>query len=138
VVILFIVLFVFIAAVLWANSNKKAKAKAMQAQLAAMSPEQRVALVAQEQEQRRIAAARIQDTRETYHYGPRNPQMLCPHCTARGYIRTMGVVQKKGVSGGKATAALMTGGLSLFATGLSRKEAATHAWCGNCQNSWLF
>jgi hypothetical protein len=45
---------------------------------------------------------------------------------------------KKGVSGGKATGAILTGGLSLFATGLSRKEAITKAHCTNCAMWWDF
>ena len=64
--------------------------------------------------------------------------MICPHCHAQGHIRTKHIKQKKGISGGKATAAVLTGGLSLLAVGLSRKEKATQAHCGNCGNSWVF
>jgi hypothetical protein len=32
----------------------------------------------------------------------------------------------------------MTGGLSLFATGLSRKQKLTEASCSNCGASWVF
>lgn len=45
---------------------------------------------------------------------------------------------KAGVSGGKATAALLTGGFSLLAMGLSRKQRVTEAWCSNCQSTWCF
>jgi hypothetical protein len=45
---------------------------------------------------------------------------------------------KAGISGGKATGAILTGGLSLLATGLSRKHAATEANCGNCGSRWTF
>lgn len=48
------------------------------------------------------------------------------------------VVNNKGVSGGKATGAILTGGVSLLATGLSRKEAQTQARCGHCTSSWAF
>lgn len=71
-------------------------------------------------------------------YGPINPHMVCPHCNATGSIRTKKTTQKKGVSGGKATAALLTGGVSLLATGLSRKENNTQAHCTKCQNTWFF
>jgi hypothetical protein len=64
--------------------------------------------------------------------------MLCPHCSARGRIRTKEVVNKRGVSGGKATAALLTGGISLLATGLSRKEEGTEAHCECCTSTWTF
>ncbi len=52
--------------------------------------------------------------------GELNRAMVCPHCQTRGSVYTKAVTQKKGVSGGKATAALLTGGVSLLATGLSR------------------
>jgi hypothetical protein len=67
-----------------------------------------------------------------------NNQMVCPHCRKKGKVLTWGVSQKKGISGGKATAALLTGGASLFATGLSRKERGTKAHCANCNNTWVF
>ncbi|MBW2673815.1 MAG: hypothetical protein JRD89_10445 [Deltaproteobacteria bacterium] len=64
--------------------------------------------------------------------------MACPHCQAQGTVNTRRVKQKKGVSGGKATAAVLTGGVSILATGLSRKEKATRAHCTNCGNTWYF
>jgi hypothetical protein len=45
---------------------------------------------------------------------------------------------KKGISGAKATGALLTGGLSILATGLSRKEWVTDAKCKNCKSRWQF
>ncbi len=71
-------------------------------------------------------------------YGNVNKAMTCPHCETKGKVRTMKVKQKKGVSGGKATAAVLTGGLSILATGLSRKEEVTQAHCDNCDNTWVF
>lgn len=71
-------------------------------------------------------------------WGPSNREMICPHCHTKGEIRTKSTEVKKGVSGGKATAAILTAGLSLFVTGLSRKEDATQAHCENCKNTWLF
>ncbi len=69
-------------------------------------------------------------------HGSINSAMVCPHCQTKGRVRTTQVKQKKGVSGGKATAALLTGGLSLFAVGLSRKEKITQVHCDNCTNTW--
>ena len=69
---------------------------------------------------------------------PKSAAMVCPHCQSKGTIRTKQVKQKKGVSGGKATAAVLTGGLSILATGLSRKESATQARCSKCGNTWYF
>ena len=48
------------------------------------------------------------------------------------------IVKKVGISGGKATAALLTAGISTLATGLSRKEKLTQAHCENCDSTWNF
>lgn len=71
-------------------------------------------------------------------HGPINPALICPHCQEQGHVHTKSVQQKKGISGGKATAALLTGGVSMLATGLSRNEQATEAYCGNCKSTWTF
>ena len=71
-------------------------------------------------------------------YGTKSPKMVCPHCDKAGKIFTKQVKQKKGVSGGKATAAVLTAGVSMLATGLSRKEKNTQAHCKNCGNTWYF
>jgi hypothetical protein len=71
-------------------------------------------------------------------FGLKNPHMKCPHCNTSGNIRTKSITQKKGVSGGKAVAGLLTGGVSLLAVGLSRKENSTQARCGKCGNVWHF
>lgn len=80
--------------------------------------------------------------REAYllanEHGEINPAMVCPHCQEKGHIRTKLVDRAKGVSGGKATAAVLTGGVSMLATGLSRHERLTRAYCCNCKNSWEF
>ena len=64
--------------------------------------------------------------------------LVCPHCQKQGLVRTWPVKLKKGISGGKATGAVLTAGISLLATGLSRKESATQAFCGNCSSKWVF
>jgi hypothetical protein len=70
--------------------------------------------------------------------GSLNPEIICPHCQQKGTVRTKAVQQKKGISGGKATAALLTGGVSMLATGLSRKESITEANCDKCNSKWRF
>lgn len=69
---------------------------------------------------------------------PANSSMICPHCQSKGTVHTRQAKQKRGVSGGKATAAVLTGGLSVLATGLSRKERVTEARCTNCGSTWYF
>jgi len=69
-------------------------------------------------------------------YGAIKPKVSCPHCRTVGNVRVKNSRQKAGVSGGKLTGALFTGGLSILATGLSRKETVTMAYCDNCTVEW--
>lgn len=78
------------------------------------------------------------EQKDNVNFGRLNPDMKCPHCDTTGNIRTKGITQKKGISGGKAAAGLMTGGVSLLAVGLSRTEKSTEARCGKCKNVWHF
>lgn len=71
-------------------------------------------------------------------WGYLNHAIICPHCGSRGVVRTRSVQQKRGISGAKATGAILTGGVSLLATGLSRKENATAAHCDHCGSDWAF
>lgn len=63
-------------------------------------------------------------------------RLMCPHCGETGYVTSKQVKQKKGISGGKATGAILTGGVSMVATGLSRKEQVTERTCANCKSVW--
>jgi hypothetical protein len=65
-----------------------------------------------------------------------NPHIVCPHCQVKGHVRTRQDEHKAGVSGGKATGAILTGGVSLLVTGLSRKEPVTVCFCGHCGSTW--
>jgi hypothetical protein len=71
-------------------------------------------------------------------WGALNPALVCPHCQTKGEVRTKSLQRKAGISGGKATAALLTAGLSVVATGLSRKENVTQAHCMHCNSTWTF
>jgi hypothetical protein len=71
-------------------------------------------------------------------WGQKNAAMVCPHCQVKGGVHYMPVKRKEGVSGGKAVGALLTGGLSILATGISRKESNTQAHCSNCDCTWDF
>jgi DNA-directed RNA polymerase subunit RPC12/RpoP len=67
---------------------------------------------------------------------PPNPHVVCKYCNEKGCVKLTTVHRKKGISGGKATGALMTGGVSMFATGLSRQQKITHMRCTNCGTEW--
>ena len=71
-------------------------------------------------------------------YGSRSGVIVCPHCTFKGQVHTKSINKKVGISGGKATAALLTGGVSLLVTGLAKKEALTEAHCCHCKSTWHF
>lgn len=80
----------------------------------------------------------IEAEQHAKEYGPVNPALVCPHCQKEGRVRTKEVKLKQGISGGKATAALLTGGISILGTGLSRKQKTTQAHCDNCNSTWHF
>lgn len=65
-----------------------------------------------------------------------NKEMICPHCQTKGSVITKKTKKKGSISGGKVMGGLMTGGVSLLATGLSRKEKVTEAYCKNCKIKW--
>jgi uncharacterized protein YbaR (Trm112 family) len=68
--------------------------------------------------------------------GTPNPELVCPHCHTRGEISVRSMTYKNGLSGAKATSALLTGGLSLPVTGLSRKVQGTELTCHHCKLTW--
>ena len=78
------------------------------------------------------AAARIM------RHGPLNPRVICPHCGVQGAVHVQPVSVKTGISGGKVMGGMLTGGLSLLATGLSQARRMTEAHCGNCFSTWRF
>lgn len=65
-----------------------------------------------------------------------NEKVVCPHCREAGGVVAREKKSKKGISGGKATGAVLTGGLSVLATGLSRKQKVTRFECRNCGVKW--
>lgn len=101
-----------------------------------------------ENEKRRAAKQRIRnapaklaarkESNDNLMWGPINKELICPHCTNKGKVHTKLVTKKSGISGAKATGALLTGGVSLLATGLSSKGKMTQAFCGNCRSQWGF
>jgi uncharacterized paraquat-inducible protein A len=140
--------FVFGALIAWAVYSKR-KNKREKEIFAALPSEEQARILAERAEKQKQLAASAEMARKANHeamlrtaatnsHGPINSAMMCPHCQTKGKVRTKKILQKKGVSGGKAAAAVLTGGVSILAVGLSRKEANTQAHCDNCRNSWLF
>lgn len=78
----------------------------------------------------------INESRATKASGKVSNAIECPYCHVTDQVRTKSVKAKKGISGGKATGAVLTGGVSILATGLSRKEHETVLTCGNCHMTW--
>lgn len=71
------------------------------------------------------------------YHGTVNNWLICPHCSSKGTVFIKPITKKSGISGGKATGALLTGGLSLLITGLSKKEERKEAYCSNCEMTWI-
>jgi hypothetical protein len=63
-------------------------------------------------------------------------ELVCPHCGSKGTVTSKQIKAKKGISGGKATGAVLTLGVSTLATGLSRKDNVTERHCSNCKTTW--
>lgn len=62
--------------------------------------------------------------------------IICQHCQQAGGVTVRNVQQKQGISGGKATSAVLTGGLSLVAVGLSKKGMVNELTCSKCKMTW--
>ena|ERR1017187_6196321 len=117
-------------------------------QLSAKRKQERAEISAARQESRRAAAEELRNNppkkkrsgfslfMHELTYGVLKPKVTCPHCQEMGTVRVKRRRQKVGVSGGKLTGAILTGGLSILATGLSRKETVTEAYCDNCTVQW--
>lgn len=89
-------------------------------------------------EQKKGAKKLFKERIKLKKWGTLNSELICPHCQAKGMVLTKHVEIKKGISGAKATGAILTAGVSLLATGLSRKEGQTQAHCENCSSTWIF
>lgn len=68
----------------------------------------------------------------------KSQNMICPYCQNKGTVSIYRDKVKNGISGGKLTGAILTGGLSLLATGLSRKTEVSKAQCSKCGAEWTF
>jgi len=75
---------------------------------------------------------------DNQEWGSVNSELICPHCQTKGRVHTKPVKRKAGISGGKVMGGLLTGGISLLATGLSRKQQLTQAHCDHCNSTWDF
>lgn len=64
-------------------------------------------------------------------------KIVCIYCATAGAVTTRATTVKTGISGGKTTGAALTGGLSLLAVGLSRRQRGQQLTCRNCRMSWF-
>jgi hypothetical protein len=126
--IIFVLVIIGVVALIIAKIIKNAK----------MTPEQRQKEKDDLAQKQRNEQASLERQKRIETYGLMSPEMICPHCQTKGQISTKPVKRKKGVSGAKVTGALLTLGVSVLATGLSRKEGLTQAHCGNCNSTWDF
>ena len=63
-------------------------------------------------------------------------QIECLYCHSSGTVVVQKVKKKKGVSPGKATAGILTLGVSLVGTGLAKKEVVSQLTCAACGMTW--
>lgn len=64
-------------------------------------------------------------------------EIECPYCHRHGVRRQVARGRARGgISGGKATMALLTGGVSLLATGLTSHHGVTRLHCEHCGMKW--
>lgn len=71
-------------------------------------------------------------------YGEINFALICQHCQTKGKVHTKPVDKKTGLSFTKAGFGLLTGGVSILGTGLSKVDTMTQAHCDNCNSTWVF
>lgn len=90
----------------------------------------------EESKRRKKAAEETELQKQRQEERDRQRKIVCPHCHESGFVTGERVKLKKGVSGGKATGALITAGWSVLFTGLSREEDAKKLTCSNCGTEW--
>src|SRR5271166_2660171 len=111
-----------IARALAVEEQKFAQAWAVEEQkFAQMSPEELAKYRKAQADKLAEQQKRVAEQQKRASYGTKNPQMICPHCQTKGSVRTKPVTKKTGISGGKATAALLTGGMSMLARSEERR-----------------
>jgi len=88
------------------------------------------------EEEREQAKIEIEKIQYRARYGIVNSKLKCKYCEEVGSVHYRRVYKKTGFSTGKAVAGLITGGTSILATGLAKKEGVAKFYCGNCEMSW--
>jgi DNA-directed RNA polymerase subunit RPC12/RpoP len=63
--------------------------------------------------------------------------IVCPYCGTSGSVTTRDIKVEHVVSGGKTSGAVLTGGISLPAVGLSRRQKGRQHTCGSCGLRWV-
>ena len=91
-----------------------AKISRDRAELERVPPEEREAFLESRRKKEEDVAEERRSRQVDALYGPVRPAMICPHCQQKGGVRAKEVKRKKGVSGGKAAAAILTAGVSVL------------------------
>ncbi|MDP1666758.1 MAG: hypothetical protein Q8L79_16745 [Methylobacter sp.] len=137
----YIVLLPFIIMISGLILRDKRRWEQEQEKIASMTPEEKQMYEEQKmhkEQERQLRLAEENQRKLEIEYGAINTAIICPHCQTKGKVHAKYVKLKKGLSGAKATGAILTGGLSILAVGLSRKEDNTQAHCDNCNSTWIF
>jgi hypothetical protein len=79
---------------------------------------------------------KMQDAWAKVRHGTIKPHIVCPWCRRAGKVATHRVHAKVGYSAAKGVAAIMTQGVSLLFTGISKKKWVTMAKCFGCETEW--
>jgi hypothetical protein len=94
--------------------------------------------VPETEEEKKAWHDRVEAQRTKELWGASAPAIICPHCQTKGKVWVKAVKRKKGISGAKVTAGLVTLGTTVLVTGLAQKVEQTQAHCENCGSTWDF
>ena len=87
-------------------------------------------------ERRQQEAGPQQSLFEVLTTGKHMANVICPHCQERGHVYQRSETQKTGFSTAKATFGILSGGLTIFGTGLAKKGRVRILECHNCGVAW--
>jgi DNA-directed RNA polymerase subunit RPC12/RpoP len=78
----------------------------------------------------------IKEYYDTKEWGRSNPAYTCPHCHAKGFVRTKAARKMKDINVAKQIGLVLMGGWALLGAGLTKEEEYTQVHCGKCGSTW--